>query len=53
MDNLEEVDVHAAIEWVWDCPECGEYNQEGNRPGDEVMCCACDKKFSAVVHDNV
>jgi len=51
--KMDKVDVHTEIAWVWDCPECKQFNEEENEPEDVVMCCACDKKFSAVVHDNI
>lgn len=49
-EELKEVEVSIVERWGWECPECGQFNEEDFNPTcfTEVTCEECSKDFKPV-----
>jgi len=44
---MKEVEYHELDMWGWECPECKEWNEEGENPASQetLMCQGCGEQF--------
>ena len=48
---METVDVHEVSRYAWECPKCGEWNEQDDSPEYEdcIVCDSCKEEFEANV----
>jgi len=51
--KMEEVKYYTIESYGWDCPKCGEYNEDSEDPSylRMVACCKCGELFKPVSGD--
>ena len=50
---MDEVEYRKLDRWVWECPKCGDFNEEDHNPGPRihVKCHGCGALFYPVKGD--